>query len=102
MKYVLQLKGLLAEEEKYQLPPDFLMEMMELNEQLMDAQLEADKVVIEAMKQQINAVQDQIYAPVKTIIEGFDAVNTTEEALLQVKEYYFKKKYLSRILEGLR
>jgi molecular chaperone HscB len=102
MKYVLQLKGLLAEEEKYQLPPDFLMEMMELNEQLMDAQLEADTVVIEAMKQQINAVQAQIYAPVKTIIEGFDAVTTTEEALLQVKEYYFKKKYLSRILEGLR
>src|SRR5438046_9218477 len=34
IKYVLQLKGLLEEEEKYQLPPDFLMEMMELNEAL--------------------------------------------------------------------
>ena len=34
IKYVLQLKGLLEEEEKYQLRPDFLMEVMELNEQL--------------------------------------------------------------------
>ena len=34
IKYVLQLKGLLEEEEKYQLPPEFLMEMMELNEEL--------------------------------------------------------------------
>ena len=34
IKYVLQLKGVLEEEEKYQLPPDFLMEVMELNENL--------------------------------------------------------------------
>ena len=34
IKYVLQLKGLLEEEEKYPLPPDFLMEVMELNENL--------------------------------------------------------------------
>src|ERR671920_1646024 len=31
IKYVLQQKGLLEEEEKHQLPPDFLMEMLELN-----------------------------------------------------------------------
>src|SRR5882672_7543828 len=36
IKYVLQLKGLLEEEEKYQLPPAFLMEVMELNEELSD------------------------------------------------------------------
>jgi molecular chaperone HscB len=37
IKYVLQLKGLLEEEEKYQLSPNFLMEVMDLNELLMDA-----------------------------------------------------------------
>ena len=42
IKYVLQLKGLLEEEEKYQLPPDFLMEMMEVNEQLIDAKMDDD------------------------------------------------------------
>ena len=36
IKYVLQLKELLEDEEKYQLPPAFLMEMMELNEALSD------------------------------------------------------------------
>ena len=38
IKYVLQLKSLLEEEEKYQLPPDFLMEVLEINEKLMDAE----------------------------------------------------------------
>src|SRR6187200_25107 len=42
IKYVLQLKGLLEEEEKYQLPPDFLMEVLEINEKLMDAKMEDD------------------------------------------------------------
>src|SRR5215210_3532333 len=36
IKYVLQLKGLLEEGEKYELPPDFLMEVLEINEALMD------------------------------------------------------------------
>ena len=36
IKYVLQQKNLLEEEEKYELPPDFLMEVLEINEQLMD------------------------------------------------------------------
>ena len=32
---------------------------------------------------------------------AFPADNTTNEQLLQVKDYYFKKKYLNRILERL-
>lgn len=50
IKYVLQLKGLLEEEEKYQLPPDFLMEMMELNEQLTDAKMEEDPAKVSELK----------------------------------------------------
>jgi len=85
---------LLEEEEKYQLPPDFLMEMMDLNEQA----AEKDKSVIE---HQVTNIQNEIYEPVKAIIEHYQEGVTTKEALLQVKEYYFKKKYLNRILEGL-
>ncbi len=94
IKYVLQQKGLLEEEEKYQLPPEFLMEVMELNEQA----LEADK---SSTEHQISNIQNEIYEPVKAVIEHYKEGITTKEELLQVKEYYFKKKYLNRILEGL-
>ena len=94
VKYVLQQKGLLEEEEKYQLPPQFLMEMMELNE----AALEQEKA---SVQQQVSNIQNEIYEPVKAIIEDYKEGITTEKELLQVKEYYFKKKYLNRILEGL-
>ena len=90
IKYVLQLKGLLEEEEKYQLPPDFLMEVMELNENLSDDSATA-----------IAAFENDIYAGVKQIIEGYDDASVTTANLLKVKEYYFKKKYLQRILDRL-
>ena len=89
IKYVLQLKGLLEEEEKYQLPPAFLMEMMELNEELS-----------ENSAQQINELEKKFYAEVKPIIENYNDATTTPD-LLKVKEYYYKKKYLQRILDRI-
>lgn len=94
IKYVLQLKGLLVEEEKYDLPPAFLMEVLEINEQLMDMEGPADQ---EALKETLLQLQLEIYEPVKEIVEGYQEGNTSEEELLQVKEYYYKKKYLDRI-----
>jgi molecular chaperone HscB len=101
IKYVLQLKGLLEEEEKYQLPPVFLMEVMELNEQLMEAKLEEAPLIMDEIRSSIGQLQAEIYAPVKNIIEDYKEGITTDEELLQVKEYYFKKKYLNRILAGM-
>ncbi len=97
IKYVLEIKGLLQEEEKYELPPDFLMEMMELNEGLMDD----DILNIEETETKIFQFQKTLYDEVQTIIEDYSEDRTTEAQLLQVKDYYYKKKYLKRILERL-
>ena len=99
IKYVLQLKGLLEEEEKYQLPPGFLMEVLEINEKLMDAS-DDDEIKVN-LQSAIDDLQSTIYAPVKEIIENYKDGITTEEELLQVKEYYYKKKYLHRIQQQL-
>jgi molecular chaperone HscB len=90
IKYVLQLKGLLQEEEKYQLPPAFLMEVMELNEALS-----------ENSREQVNELETAIYQPVKDIIEHFNNEITSTADLLKIKEYYYQKKYLQRILERI-
>jgi len=94
IKYVLQLKGLLEEEEKYQLPADFLMEMMELNEQLEENPSETSN--------NIDQLSTQIYEPVKKIVEQYQEGVVSEKELLQVKEYYYKKKYLNRIKAGMK
>ncbi len=98
IKYVLQLKGLLEEEEKYELPPDFLMEVLEINEQLMDVDEPAVKADLESTIQQL---QNEIYEPVKEMVENYKEGTVTEKELLQVKAYYYKKKYLDRIRRQL-
>ena len=97
IKYVLQIKGLIDNNEKYELPAAFLMEMMELNEELMDTE---DSSMQEA-EVKVRQFENSLYESVKNIIEYYNDENTTEAQLLQVKDYYFKKKYLLRILERL-
>jgi Fe-S protein assembly co-chaperone HscB len=96
LKYFLMLTNVLAEEEKYELPSGFLMEMLELNEEL---QMAEDTTPIQS---QISNLKSQIYEPVKKIMEGYTADNIAEKELLQLKEYYYKKKYLNRILAGTK
>ncbi len=99
IKYVLQLKGLLEEEEKYPLSPDFLMKMLDLNEQALDVSEQAD---IDNLTNIINNFTKEIYEPVEAVITNYKEGITTEKELLQVKEYYYRKKYLDRILAGLK
>ncbi|HUS01372.1 MAG TPA: Fe-S protein assembly co-chaperone HscB [Chitinophagaceae bacterium] len=97
IKYVLLLKELMEEEEKYQLPPEFLIEMMELNEALTDV----DHSSLEETETKISQLEKHLYDQVQNIVEYYNEDRTTDEQLLQVKDYYFKKKYLKRILERL-
>ncbi|MEO7394933.1 MAG: Fe-S protein assembly co-chaperone HscB [Chitinophagaceae bacterium] len=94
IKYVLQEKELLQEEEKYELPPAFLMEVMDINEGVMEAE---DAEAVTKLKSTLEKLHSEIYKPVEKIIENYQDGITTEKELFQVKEYYYKKKYLDRI-----
>jgi molecular chaperone HscB len=92
IKYVLQQKGLLEEEEKFTLPPDFLAEVLELNEMKMD---DASPAEIDQRAQQL---QREIYAEVADLIEDYSDASITNDELLRLKTYYYKKKYIDRLL----
>jgi len=101
IKYVLQLKNLLEEEEKYTLDPEFLMEVLELNEQVMELEMEPGAGQMERCERQAKQLLDSIYTDVAQIIENYKDGVTTEAELLTVKDYYYRKKYLDRILDKL-
>lgn len=96
LPYVLEILGMLAPDEKYALEPDFLLEMMELNEAWMDAE---DATSKQAIIHQIEQIKTTLYAPIQTYMEMGQVDTISQEAMLQIKSYYYKKKYLDRILE---
>ena len=101
IKYVLQLKNLIHEEEKYELDPDFLMEVMEINERLMELETGGDTEALDQTVLKTKELLTQIYNDVEPIVENYQEGVTTEKELLQVKSYYYKKKYLQRILDKI-
>lgn len=89
MGYILRLHGVLTTDEGYQLPADFLMEMMELNEALEGGTVEAEQA-------KAAAIADW-EAGVQPLMAQFEQGNHSQELLVQLKDYYFRKKYLNRL-----
>jgi molecular chaperone HscB len=97
--YILEMNEVLSVNENYQLPPSFLMEVMDLNEQVMEVSDDTQKA---ALRVQLKQLEDEIFEPIKGLLESYQVGITPKEALLQVKDYYFKKKYLDRIADELQ
>ncbi len=93
LEYFLQWKGIVQADEKYQLPPDFLMEMMELNETLD----EKDGVEI---TEELAGIEKAMYAQIAPVLND-GALHNDAAALEKLKLYYYKKKYIQRILARL-
>ena len=101
IKYILTSKGLLQEEEKYNLPPDFLMEVMDLNEQVMELD-KTDTTAVASLMATAKNLEKDLYEAIEPVMDNYSESTSTEKELLQVKDYYFKKKYLDRIISGLQ
>ena len=93
LEYFLTVLQVILPNEKYSLPNDFLMEMMEFNEELTEIE---PSTAIERVKD----YEEVFFNQIKEIIEHYTS-NTSELLLLKMKEYYYKKKYLQRILDRL-
>ncbi len=101
MKYILQQKEVLAEEGKNEIPQDFLMEMMEINEPLMELQFDFDEKTYNKTVQQLQEKKDTLYTSIANIIENYADDTANADALEKVKLYYLKNRYLLRIAENL-
>jgi molecular chaperone HscB len=82
-------------EEKYALSPDFLMEMMELNEALQEADSGGTRAEVTT---QIVDKKRELYENIKPVLEAYQPGVVSPEAMLPIKEYYYRQKYLQRLL----
>jgi molecular chaperone HscB len=97
INYVLKLNGVIEDEEKYTLPGEFLMEMMELNEALSEYEMEPTEQNRELAVGNWQNQNDELTREMRTLTERFDNGEQSHELLLAIKDCYFRKKYLLRI-----
>ncbi len=102
-QYILQQHNLLEEGKNNELPQNFLMDMMELNEQIMELEFDFDKAAFEKVSLEASGISAALDADILPVFQQYPLLEgfTRDEALQQVKTYYLKKKYLLRIQESL-
>ncbi|MBA9076270.1 MULTISPECIES: iron-sulfur cluster co-chaperone HscB C-terminal domain-containing protein [Rufibacter] len=103
MQYILEQHGLLEEGGQNDLPQDFLMEVMELNEQLMELEMDYDSMTYKVVRDQTEQIEGELKAEIWPVLESYSTLSpeAQAEALKQVKNYYLKQRYLLRIKESL-
>ena len=102
MAYILELKGMKKEEGQEKLPQDFLMEMMDINETLMDLQFDFDAESFEKVTKEIKKIENDNFFSIKDILQNFDYQQVTNNDLEKIKFFSLKKKYLLRIQKTCR
>lgn len=101
MRYVLEINGLIGDEgAQPPLPQAFLMEMMDINENLMELEFEPEPARYAATLQALENIEKELFEAVRPTLETWTEADGTE-ALHTVRDYFLKKRYLLRIRENL-
>lgn len=99
LEYLLRQHGLLVDGQANDLPPAFLGEMMELNEQLMELEFDPDPAAAEAAKMAVESLANDLEASIRPTLEAYPAMTDPEResARRQVLDYYLRRRYVLRI-----
>ena len=101
LQYVLELKGLLGDPKTNALPQSFLMEMMDVNEQVMELQFDYDAATHQQLQQDLEKAKAALKTTVQSLLENYDDNTASEEDLLAIRDYYYKNQYLKRLEENI-
>nr|WP_294943029.1 iron-sulfur cluster co-chaperone HscB C-terminal domain-containing protein [uncultured Mucilaginibacter sp.] len=99
-EYILKEHGLVNEGAKPQLPADFLMEMMDINERLMEVENAGQLAEVTA---EVLAIEGDITEEMAKLTNGYEGLDVTarESRLNEIANIYYRQKYLLRIKESL-
>ncbi len=102
LQHVLALNGMLPEEGGTEnIPQEFLMEMMEINEKIMELEFDPSPALYQEALAAANNLESSLEASVADILSTWTAATGSETALITAREYFYKKKYLLRVKENL-
>ena len=100
LNYILEQRGVVLKDEKHQLSNVFLMEMMDLNE-LLDELNPGDAVSLKRIQEQVNTAMQHNDQQIGEAIVMAEHNQWQDADKSNLKEIFYRRKYLLRILEKL-
>ena len=97
IKHVLEINGIEFADTNEFVPQEFLAELMDINELIMDYKLDPDQSLKDNIITQIDSLNSDLLNAVSDILENFEFQKADKKQLELVKDYYLKSKYLKRI-----
>jgi len=101
MYYLLMLNDMFPEGAKAQVPQEFLMEMMDVNEQLMEAQMSEDAELISKINKELEGLQTSFQLKAQQAMDMWDK-KPEISTLKEVRDAYLKQQYLRRLQDRLQ
>lgn len=101
LKYILDLFGKLKEEGENKVPQDFLMEMMDLNESLMELETEPSEEMKGSLLAHIRLLEKQALNEIQLTLEVTDVSVLSNDQWNGMTDYYLKSRYLKRLLDNI-
>lgn len=100
--YILKLHGLLTDSgSKLEMPKEFLLEMMELNEKIMELDFSKDSLSIASIQKEIETTKKQIWEAILPVLERYQFDLITDSDLNKILDYHLRSKYIKRLEDGL-
>ncbi len=105
MHYILEINGLLSgnkegESSQPSVTQEFLMEMMDINEGLMELEFESDATRYALTLKAVDNFEKELDEEVQPVLNTWTEADGTEP-LQAVRDYFLKRRYLLRIRENL-
>lgn len=101
LPYVFSLFDVDYASGKDDFPQDFLMEMMDINEKLMDLEMDEDTAQIEEVKKEVLLIKSALMEQLDSKKSKFDHAEDKKSLLQEIKELFLKAKYIQRIEDRL-
>jgi len=99
LKYILDINNLISEND--QLPQSFLMEMMEINEQVMELEFDYSPENYDKIEVEVEHFEESIKVPISDLAQLPELDLDDSTTMDKLKDFHYKSKYLKRIKENL-
>ncbi len=101
LKYILEFLGVEFKEGQEKMSQDFLLEIMDINEAIMELQFDPDPSKKKELVIKISDFETSLSDEIISLMKKLDFNNPDLDTLNNVKSNYLKSKYLIRMKENL-